>query len=98
MIPNRGASWDEVGPFAATFNAHLYCEEPWEHSDWSQGIPIAEYEEMIRRNSQPAPRYSECLWRVPQAHEQFGTLQGTLSELRTYLHLNWRGYLHTRIE
>jgi len=97
-IPGRGSDWANVAKFAATFNAYRHWEEPWEHSDWSDGIPVDEYQEMVRRKGQPAQKVQEVAGRVRDAHRQTGHWEGTLTELRTALFATWRLYHHMMIE
>ena len=93
-IPGRGCKWADVANFAATFNAYSHWEEPWEHSDWSDGIPVGEYQEMVRRQGQPAQKVCEVAGRVQDAHQRTGDWEGTLTELRTALFATWRLYRH----
>ena len=90
VIPKRGAGWSEIVTFASTFDAYSHWEEPWEHSDWSNGIPVAEYVEMVRRGNQPAEKAYGVFRKVVQSHASTGTWDFPLTELRTVLFLFWR--------
>ena len=91
-IPGPNADWNTIARFARIFDAYPHWEEPWEHSDWTEGIPVDEYVEMVRRQ-----RMSQAVHEVFEVHEQLtrhyreaGRWQGTLSELRTCLFIMWR--------
>jgi hypothetical protein len=88
-VPPRGASWSEIVSFAATFNAYQHYEEPWTHSDWSQGIPIDEYVENVRRRGGTDKAW-EVYGLVDARYRTHGRWEGTLTELRAYLFMYWR--------
>jgi len=91
VIPVRGSSWADIVAFAATFTAYTHWDEPWEHSDWSQGIPVAEYEEMVRRSSQPNEKVNQVFRAALESHKRTGNWDAaTLTELRTWLFIYWR--------
>jgi hypothetical protein len=91
-IPGPSADWDTVAVFASSFDAYAHWEEPWEHSDWSEGIPVDEYVEMIRRRrlAQPVNKVFEVHDQLSSHYREVGRWQGTLSELRTCLFVKWR--------